>query len=174
MPAPIAAAAAGRAAAGARSASAGSKAAKAAKVRRGAAGGTAGNVAAPTVSDNQALRSELRGRDAVYQAAYEAGQRGEALGDEATDEQRAAWDAGDVERRRARRDRALSTAAGVPSVRGPGFVNDGAGMILGLILYALALNYLQGGAPQARGWIAAKFINKAYEAPAKRGGRVAK
>lgn len=149
-----AAAGAGRAAAGARSA--GGRRAGARKTRPGSAGGSAGAVVAPTASDDQALRSELRSQDAVYQAAYEAGQRGEALGDEATDDQRAAWEAGDAERRAARRSQVVDTA------RRPagGAVNDGAGFLLGLVLYALVLNYIQGGAGQARAWVAAKFLNR--------------
>lgn len=42
--------------------------------------------------------------------------------------------------------------------------SDGGGLILGLILYALGYNFLAGGAPQARGWLAAKFLNRPYGA----------
>jgi hypothetical protein len=41
-------------------------------------------------------------------------------------------------------------------------VNDGAGVLLGVFVYALLLNYLQGGTDQARGWLASKFLNKPW------------
>jgi hypothetical protein len=41
-------------------------------------------------------------------------------------------------------------------------VNDGAGFLLGLVGYALLLNYLRGGLPAVRGWFAAKFLNIPY------------
>jgi hypothetical protein len=41
-------------------------------------------------------------------------------------------------------------------------VHDGAGFLLGLFLYAMALNYIRGGAPATRGWLGAKFLNKPY------------
>lgn len=53
----------------------------------------------------------------------------------------------------------------VADVRAPAVVNDGAGFLLGLVLYALALNYLQGGTPQVKGWLGAKFVNKPWRAP---------
>lgn len=41
-----------------------------------------------------------------------------------------------------------------------------AGLLLGFVLWAAALNLLRGGPAQLRGWLAAKFLNKVYKAPA--------
>lgn len=64
-----------------------------------------------------------------------------------------------------------STPAGNPPARrpqlgggAPQVVNEGAGFLLGLIGYALLINFLRGGRAQARGWIAAKFLNRPYGA----------
>ncbi len=157
--APTAAASAGKAAGG----TAG-KAGARARSRAGAAG----DVGAPTAADNRALRAELGAADVAYQNAYEAGVAGEPfdpqlLGDDKPT--RDAYAAGVADRRRESRERVLGQARGAAGVRGPDFVNDGAGFLLGLIVYALALNYLQGGAAQARGWIAAKFVNRPYQRP---------
>lgn len=43
------------------------------------------------------------------------------------------------------------------------FVSDGSGFLLGLIGYALVLNYIRGGPAAVRGWFAAKFMNKPYQ-----------
>lgn len=57
-------------------------------------------------------------------------------------------------------------AAGDRLVAGAGgAVEQGAGFLLGVIAYALALNYLRGGPDAARGWLAAKFLNRPYAAP---------
>jgi hypothetical protein len=64
-----------------------------------------------------------------------------------------------------------STGVGkVAALRGPGLANDGAGFVLGLVLYALVLNYLQGGAGQVRGWMKAKFLNQPWGGAAPAGG----
>lgn len=39
-------------------------------------------------------------------------------------------------------------------------MSDGTGFALGLVLYALGLNYIRYGPPGVRGWLAAKFLNK--------------
>jgi hypothetical protein len=36
----------------------------------------------------------------------------------------------------------------------------GAGAVLGVLVWALALNYLHGGTPQVRQFLRAKFLNK--------------
>jgi hypothetical protein len=56
-----------------------------------------------------------------------------------------------------------------PRARGggaPQIVNDGAGFVLGLVGYGLFINFLRGGRAQARGWVAAKFLNRPYTPPA--------
>jgi hypothetical protein len=40
--------------------------------------------------------------------------------------------------------------------------SDAGGFLLGLIGYALLWNFIQGGNAQARGWLAAKFLNKPW------------
>lgn len=50
---------------------------------------------------------------------------------------------------------------GVSAGKG-GAAESGAGVILGMIGYALVINYLRGGYPAVRGWFGAKFINKPY------------
>lgn len=44
----------------------------------------------------------------------------------------------------------------------PHAINDGAGFLLGLIGYALFINFLRGGPEQVRGWLSAKFLNRPY------------
>ena len=34
--------------------------------------------------------------------------------------------------------------------------------ILGILIWALVVNFLRGGTPQAKGWLAAKFFNQPY------------
>lgn len=48
-------------------------------------------------------------------------------------------------------------------------VSTGAGIVLGVFGWALAVNYLRGGMPQVRGYLSAKFLNK----PGSSGGTVA-
>jgi hypothetical protein len=42
---------------------------------------------------------------------------------------------------------------------------DGAGAVLALFAYPLLINALKGGPAQAKGWVAAKFINQPYGGP---------
>jgi hypothetical protein len=42
---------------------------------------------------------------------------------------------------------------------------DGTGFALGIVLYALGLNYLRYGWPGVTGWVAAKFTNRTMENP---------
>lgn len=120
------------------------------------------------------MRREGRRRDRGYEAAYQAGLEGLELDPDADDQTRQAHEAGQAERRRRRSDRIFEAGRNVPGIRGPAPISDGAGFVLGLLVYALVLNFLQGGAPQARGWLAAKFINKPYQQPAKGRGTAAR
>jgi len=38
-------------------------------------------------------------------------------------------------------------------------VEDGASLVLGVLAWVLTVNYLRGGMPQVKRWIAAKFVN---------------
>lgn len=44
-------------------------------------------------------------------------------------------------------------------------ISDGGGFALGLVLYAIGLNYLRHGLPGVTAWIGAKFINKVTAFP---------
>src|SRR4051812_10140503 len=61
-------------------------------------------------------------------------------------------------RRAARRSRSVPT----PTLRAPARLSasDGTGFMLGLVLYAIGLNYLRYGWPGVTGWLSAKFINE--------------
>lgn len=129
-------------------------------------------------------RRELKARDREHQRAYQSGKRGgqreEFDGDEdlqATFDQGASETNDDrrSERRTARRARVSKTFAKplrAAERQGVDVVSDGAGLLLGMVAYALLINYLKGGAPQVRGWLAAKFINKPYTVPSSGPGSV--
>lgn len=59
---------------------------------------------------------------------------------------------------RARRSNSVPT----PTLRPPARLSasDGTGFMLGLVLYAVGLNYLRYGWPGVTGWLSAKFINE--------------
>jgi hypothetical protein len=144
-----------------------------------ARGGRAEGSGKPTKSDNDRLKAEGRAQDRAYQQAYTMGQAGEPPDPSWDQPTQDAYDSGvdeaATQRREERGDRARQTAGTIARPGGGDLVNDGAGFLLGLIVYALVINYLRGGTAQARGWIAAKFINKPRAAkratgPAPRGG----
>ncbi len=54
---------------------------------------------------------------------------------------------------------------GKPTTSSGSGVQEGAGFLLGLFLYALFINYLRAGPAGVRGWLAAKFLNKPVGAP---------
>lgn len=52
-----------------------------------------------------------------------------------------------------------------PAARGRGVTyvpREAASLALGMLAWALFINWVQGGTDQAKGWIAAKFLNKPY------------
>lgn len=174
MAAPAAAAAARAAAGRATATKATTTKAAGAKAKPRVRSGRADGGDRATKSDNARLRREAAANDRLLQSAYEAGQDATPWDDvipEVRDAPgaRDAYDAG-LEEHRSGRRAAVGGAvvaggrqvADVAGVRGPGWVNNGAGFVLGLVLYALVLNYLKGGPAQVKGWIAAKFINKPY------------
>lgn len=63
----------------------------------------------------------------------------------------------------ASRPRSVSPSSSTrPASTGNGYAEEGAGVVLGVIAYALFLSYIQYGWPGVRGWFAAKFLNKPY------------
>lgn len=85
---------------------------------------------------------------------------------------------GDEGRGQSTWSRAGNASERVASVQAPRPIETGAGFLLGLMLWGVTLNMLQGGPKQAMGWILAKLINKPYGgtvngnrvSPAKPGG----
>jgi hypothetical protein len=59
--------------------------------------------------------------------------------------------------------RSLPSLPSLPS-GGGGPVQTGSGIILGVVGYAILLNWIRGGPSQVKGWILAKLINKPYDA----------
>ncbi|MCU1489722.1 MAG: hypothetical protein JWM85_1127 [Acidimicrobiaceae bacterium] len=57
----------------------------------------------------------------------------------------------------------VSTGLGLVSGKQPPSLAAG---VLGLVAYAVAINYIHGGWPQVKGWLAAKFVNQPYTPPA--------
>lgn len=59
--------------------------------------------------------------------------------------------------------RAGELSGRVVGARAPQPIETGAGFLLGVVMWAVALNWLRGGPAQARGWIMAKLVNKPYD-----------
>lgn len=139
------------------------------KARKASKSGKADRSGPASKGDVARLKRQASVSDDLSQQAYQAGQDGTPFNPQIFgDDQgaRDAWQAGADERAAGARQDRIDTATGaarkVARPGGPGFVNDSAGWVLGLVVYALVLNYLQGGAAQARGWLGAKFINRPY------------
>lgn len=87
-------------------------------------------------------------------------------------------------RRRSARQTAASAAGrvgsvGVPQrvpVVGGATVDDGAGLVLGMLAWVITVQYLRGGMPGVKAWLRAKFLNQTSGAGAgsKRVGEVKK
>ncbi|MFL6144534.1 MAG: hypothetical protein ACJ72N_22060 [Labedaea sp.] len=58
--------------------------------------------------------------------------------------------------------RLTNLARGRPVVAGGSPAEEGAGVLLGLLAYALLLAYIRYGPDGVRGWLAAKFLNRPY------------
>lgn len=124
----------------------------------------------PTKSDERARRQAARGRDAPLEAAYKAGQTGqdrhEALSLLASDSDYSVqdlegyFDSGASDARGASRRARLEGAGAKAADKGLSVANDGAGVLLGVLIYALLFGYLRCGMPGVKGWLSAKFINK--------------
>ncbi|HEV8675022.1 MAG TPA: hypothetical protein VGX21_13325, partial [Methylomirabilota bacterium] len=139
----------------------------------------------PTKSEIAAMRAHAAAGDGRRQSAYQAGVEGrsfEDLDEETRDTAGAieAWESGVTERDEAPAGGPAAEPADQdtddenppagggrarPQLKGPGgAVNDGAGFVLGALLWALVLAYLRGGPPMVKGWLRAKFLNKPYQA----------
>jgi hypothetical protein len=141
--------------------------------RRGGGGNTrqTRDAGAATKGDQRRLKAQATEADRLRQDAYEAGRAGTPYDESIFGSVEGAQDAYTVgvdeargERRQQSRDQLAGAGRRVAGLRGPDWVNQGAGFVLGMLVYALALNYVQGGPDQARGWLAAKFLNKPYRA----------
>lgn len=121
--------------------------------------------------DLNATRAEtgraMRDLDARQRAAYEEGRRnGDRPGPEEPDSVHAAFDAGyqDYDSNRPGAGRPGETPAKASAAPAGGgstlkVGEQGASFLLGLLGYALAINYLRYGWPGVTGWLSAKFTN---------------
>lgn len=130
----------------------------------------AGNLSNADVVDiggDPAYRRELKAQDRKRSRAYEAGrQRGKAArrergprepqGDDELDE---LFTSGEHDGRRERRRERTSSAMAPVISRAGGGAKEASGFLLGLLAYAVAVNYLRGGPDQVRAWTRAKFLN---------------
>lgn len=138
-------AAAGRAAGSAAGRGAGRKAAAAKGAPKGAKG--AGSRSLVGVDDAAQVNEELQRR------------RQEAADAKAT--RQSAASSGPVAQAAGVSQPAPKPDKGRPSpVRGMEPASSGAGFVLGLLVWTVAVNYVQGGVPQVRRLLAAKFLNK--------------
>lgn len=118
----------------------------------GAAHAAAGQPAAPP--PEMANDPEL---EQLYLQGHSEQTDREAAGDEDS--------SGDQKSGAAGRAPVAATRAGKSGLAGKLNADSGAGLVLGMIAYALAINYLRGGLPAVKGWFGAKFLNKAYQGP---------
>jgi hypothetical protein len=114
-------------------------------------------------SDARRRRREAKERDQPLAAAYEAGRSGGPRPDDP--ELAGYYDDGAKETKQRRKaeevDAAKPTATG-PALgkTGARLADDGAGFFVGMFAYAVLVNYLRGGVPGAKAWLAAKFLNR--------------
>jgi len=108
-----------------------------------------------------------RGQPGFAEAARRAG--GDPLLQEARERRLRSVEASDdptrertPERGSRRRRRGVVERVGATRVplSGGVTVDDGAGLLLGIFAWAVALQYFRGGMPQVREFLAAKFLNK--------------
>lgn len=125
-------------------------AARAAGARRAATTGSSRSAGAREAASRSAAAAEI-------ERLKRTGARGIKDRDDGGDPEDGAPEAGREPRRRRARDatRRLGSAraAGVT-------VDDGAGVLLGALVWVLVLQYLQGGMTQVRAWLNAKFLNR--------------
>lgn len=112
-------------------------------------------------SDKRERRARDRESSAPFEAAYNAGLRGDDPAEFQTDDRLAGAyeDGAKAAKGQARQDRTDKVRGDVGAKAGS-MANDGAGFVLGLIGYAILVNYLRAGVPGVRAWTAAKFLNR--------------
>lgn len=116
-------------------------------------------------SDRRARRAAAAGRDAPLEAAYNAGRRGDDPAEyQSSDELWSYYQDGARAAKAEQRSARVDKLQGQAGAKAGTVANDGAGFLLGLLAYALMANYLRGGTPAVRAWLAAKFLNRAGSA----------
>lgn len=110
----------------------------------------------PTESDNRAMRGRARQNDDMLAEIYEQGQA------DARAEARRNHPSRPARGRKTSGSKAPSPIAPLreANAAAPRRANDGAGLVMGAVLYAVMLNYLRGGPDGVRAWFGAKFLNK--------------
>lgn len=154
---------------------------------RSAPGGRAertGDARSARENPRQDRRQARAGAAGAYRLGYQRGRGGEdqqaaAWADHphrATYEQGYAAGAGDrpaaapaTSPEPAKPPAASSTPARAPSRTSTSWTSwmpkEAGGLVLGVFLYAIGLNWIRGGPEQARAWLAAKFLNKVAATP---------
>lgn len=132
---------------------------------------------APTKTDTARLKRDMRAAEAEQSRPYIEEQEREDAERAELDRKRGKDSGGDGRGRAAtgsgaggvrvggRRARPTNVLRGQRVVAGGTPIEEGAGVLLGIVLYALLLNFVRYGPDGVRGWLAAKFINQPY-APA--------
>lgn len=135
---------------------------------------------APPGAPSGGRRPRRTSAQARQHRAYELGRKGRPLPDDLAADADAAGAYGDGANDAAQdgpaAPKAPAAAPAAPSapaksssrVKPP----SGGGFVLGILAYALVLNYLQGGPTQVRRWLAAKFVNRTGDSPSGSGGKV--
>lgn len=113
----------------------------------------------PSKADQAGMKGQARGRDQAYAQAYKAGQADAA-------KPASKGPTGSGKGSDARFHPTGLIPGGRPLVSGGGAVDEGAGFLLGLFVYALGVSYLRGGTAGVRSWLAAKFLNRTTAPPA--------
>lgn len=130
-------------------------------------------------SHERGQRDHARNRDADLERAYNAGQAGGAIPADLKGDPDAhqfhSWGGEDAGHPAAppAEPSPPSTSDNKPSPpaarntsssKASGPIAEGSGFLLGLIAYAMAINFLRGGPNQLKGWLGAKFLNRPYGA----------
>lgn len=133
--------------------------AKAAGYKPSSYGGGDPTFGPPTKADQAALKRRARQSDAAQRQHYESE---DARADGAGGRSPGRGGATGPGAGSPRQARPTNLMRGRSVVAGGSAAEEGAGVLLGLVLYALLLSYVRYGPDGVRGWVAAKFLNKPY------------